>query len=156
MRDGGGGHWLVWMEWRPAGWSACLPLLIFPCTIKSRSSRLAPAHPGGPGKRAVKRLWCDVVKGCVSVFSLPLFQTPQLNRFIKNHSLVASFYIFHKLLWQLKNWVVRYWRGYLSVARCKWFAYDPADANAPVKSRMITFLVTAYPGCPGKKAVKRT
>ena len=34
----------------------CLPLLIFPCTIKSRSSLLAPAHPGGPGKRAVKRL----------------------------------------------------------------------------------------------------
>jgi len=55
--DGGGGHWLVRMEWRPAGWSVCLPLLIFPCTIKSRSSLLAPAHPGGPGKRAVKRLW---------------------------------------------------------------------------------------------------
>ena len=28
----------------------CLPLLIFPCTIKSRSSLLAPAHPGGPRK----------------------------------------------------------------------------------------------------------
>jgi len=28
----------------------CLPLLVFPCTIKSRSSLLAPAHPGGPGK----------------------------------------------------------------------------------------------------------
>ena len=55
----GGGHWLVRMEWRPAGWSVCLPLLIFPCTIKSRSSLLAPAHPGGPGKRAVKRLWCS-------------------------------------------------------------------------------------------------
>ena len=26
------------------------------CTIKSRSSLLALAHPGGPGKRAVKRL----------------------------------------------------------------------------------------------------
>jgi len=37
--DGGGGHWLVRMEWRPAGWSMCLPLLISPCTIKSRSSR---------------------------------------------------------------------------------------------------------------------
>ena len=48
---------LVRMEWRPAGWSVCLPLLIFPCTTKSRSSLLAPAHPGGPGKRAVKRLW---------------------------------------------------------------------------------------------------
>ena len=56
--DGGGEHWLVRMEWRPAGWSVCLPLLIFPCTIKSRSSLLAPAHPGGPGKRAVIRLCC--------------------------------------------------------------------------------------------------
>ena len=56
--DGGGGHWLVWMEWRPAEWFVCLPLLIFPCTIKSRSSLLAPAHLNGPGKRAVKRLWC--------------------------------------------------------------------------------------------------
>jgi len=35
----------------------CLPLLVFPCTIKSRGYLLAPAHPGGPGKRAVKRLW---------------------------------------------------------------------------------------------------
>jgi len=59
--DGGGGHWLVWMEWHPAGLSVCLPLLIFPCTINSRSSLLAPAHPGGPGKMAVKRLWCGVV-----------------------------------------------------------------------------------------------
>ena len=31
----GGGHWLVQMEWRPAGWSVCLPLLTFPCTIVS-------------------------------------------------------------------------------------------------------------------------
>ena len=60
LRDGGGGHWLVRMEWRPAEWSACLPLLIFPCTIKSRSSLLALAHPGGPGKRAVKQLWCGM------------------------------------------------------------------------------------------------
>ena len=50
MGVGGGGHWLVRMDWRPAGWSVCLPLLIFPC-IKSRSSVLAPAHPGGHGKK---------------------------------------------------------------------------------------------------------
>jgi len=56
--DGEGGHWLVWTEWRPAGWFVCLPLLIFPCTIKSRSSLLATAHAGGPGKRAVKQLYC--------------------------------------------------------------------------------------------------
>jgi len=58
MGDGVSGHWLVRMEWRPAGCSVCLPLLISPCTMKSRSSLLAPAHPGGPWKRAVKRLWC--------------------------------------------------------------------------------------------------
>jgi len=46
------------MEWRPVEWSMCLPLLIFSCTIKSRSSPMAPAHPRGPGKRAVKRLGC--------------------------------------------------------------------------------------------------
>jgi len=57
LGDGGGGHWLVRMEWRPARWSVCLPLLIFPCTIKTRSSLLAPADPGGPGKTAVKRFW---------------------------------------------------------------------------------------------------
>ena len=51
MGGGGGGHWLVRMEWRPAGWSVCLPLLIVLCTIKSRSSLLALAHPGGPRKR---------------------------------------------------------------------------------------------------------
>jgi len=59
---GGGGHWLVRMEWRPAGWSVFLPLLIFSCTIKSRSSLLAQALPGGPGKRAVKWLWWMVLR----------------------------------------------------------------------------------------------
>jgi len=39
--------------------------------------------------------------------------------------------------------VVRCWHGYLSGARCKWFAYGPADATAtsssvaPVKSRLV-------------------
>jgi len=68
--DGGCEHWLVRMEWRPAGWPVCLPLLIFPCTIKSRSSLLAPAHPGEPGKRAVKRLWCLQCKEACAVVLL--------------------------------------------------------------------------------------
>jgi len=50
----GGGHCLVRMEWSPAGRLVCLPLLIFPCTIKSRSSLLAPAHSGGGGKKGRK------------------------------------------------------------------------------------------------------
>jgi len=55
------GGWWRWAMVSPDGVApigvSYLPLLIFPCTIKSRSSLLAPAHPGGPGKRAVKRLW---------------------------------------------------------------------------------------------------
>ena len=69
MGDGGDEHWLVRMEWRPAGWSMCLPLSIFPCTIKSRSSLLAPALPGSPGKRAVKRLWCGGGGGTLQALS---------------------------------------------------------------------------------------
>ena len=64
-----GTNWLVRLEWRPAGWSVFLSLLIFRCTIKSRSSLLAPAHPGGPGKRAVKRLCAVNFCGYFSWFS---------------------------------------------------------------------------------------
>jgi len=47
--------------------------------------------------------------------------------------------------WHLacKNWVVRYWHGYLSGGRCKLFAHGPANATAApsslaaVKSRMV-------------------
>jgi len=98
MGDGGGRHWLlVRMEWCPSGWSLCLPLLIFPCTIKSRSSLLAPAHPGGLGKRDVKWLWwwwCIVSlhtaascnrQVCFSWHRhqsiVELFKIPKLNRF---------------------------------------------------------------------------
>jgi len=48
-----------------------------------------------------------------------------------------------KRIWPVKNSVIRYWRGHLSGARCKWFAYGTADATAtpsplaPVKSRMV-------------------
>jgi len=56
------------------------------------------------------------------------------------------------------------WCGaYPSAARCRLFAYGPADATAspnPIISCLIylqtgfTFLVPAYPGCPGKEAIK--
>jgi len=33
-----------------------------------------------------------------------------------------------------KNWVMKCWHGYLSGARCRWFAYGPADATATPSS----------------------
>ena len=62
-----------------------------------------------------------------------------------------------KSIWPVKNWVVRYWRGYLSGARCKWFAYGPADATAtawslaPVKSRMVYLSGAGLPRLSRKK-----
>jgi len=59
----------IWWRWALIStdgaapiWTVCLPLLIFPCTIKSRGSHLAPAHLGGPGKGAVK--WLCVCVNC--------------------------------------------------------------------------------------------
>ena len=34
----------------------------------------------------------------------------------------------------VKTWVTRCWRGYLSGAKCRWFAYGPADAAATPSS----------------------
>jgi len=59
--DGGGGDWLVQIEWHLAGSSVRLPLIIFPCTIKSRSFLLAPAHPDGPRKKGRKTVMVVVV-----------------------------------------------------------------------------------------------
>jgi len=55
-----------------------------------------------------------------------------------------------KGIWQVKNWVVKCWCGYLSGASCR-FASGPADATATVScfSRIqigSTFLVPAHPG----------
>jgi len=62
--DGGGGYWLIRMEWRPAGWSVCLPV----------SSLLAPAHPSGPGK-GPKTVVCMCV--CVSASGTRVCQCSQ-------------------------------------------------------------------------------
>ena len=70
------------MEWHPAIWSVCLPLFIFPCTIKSRGSLLAPAHPGGPGKRGVKRLWC----GAISTLFSKLSESVTASHFVSSNS----------------------------------------------------------------------
>jgi len=56
-------QWLVQMEWRPAGWSVCLPLLISPCTIKSRSFSSGTGSPGWSrekGRKMVVVVQCRI------------------------------------------------------------------------------------------------
>jgi len=62
-----------------------------------------------------------------------------------------------KGIWPVKNWVVKYWHGYLSGARCKCLTYGPADASATpsflaaVKSRMVYLSGAGLPRLPWKK-----
>ena len=57
---GGGRHWLVRMEWHPSRWSVCLPVLIFPCTIKCGARRVLFGSPGWSRKKGCKTVvvWC--------------------------------------------------------------------------------------------------
>jgi len=60
----------------------------------------------------------------------------------------------------VKNWVVGYWCGYLSGARCR-LACGPADATAThclllhLNPDWFCLLVPVHPGSPGQRAVKR-
>jgi len=54
MGDDGGRHCLVQMEWRPAGWSVCLPLLIFPLHHKVQKFSSGTSSPGWSRKKGRK------------------------------------------------------------------------------------------------------
>jgi len=54
MGGGGGGHWLVRMEWRPVSVSASVNL---PLHHKVQKFSSGAGSPGWSRKRAVKRLW---------------------------------------------------------------------------------------------------
>ena len=111
--DGGGWHWFVRMEWRPAGWSVCLPLLIFLCTIKSRSSLLALAHPGGPSKRAVKRL-CVVIWLFRRVECRKGFEPVWIWRVRRSRRCVPACLRSHKMD---SSTITRWWRAVLESGR---------------------------------------
>jgi len=59
----------------------------------------------------------------------------------------------------VKIWVVRYWCGYLSGVRCKWFEYGPPDATAipsslaSVKSKMVYISAAGLPRLSWKKSL---
>jgi len=55
-----------------------------------------------------------------------------------------------KGIWPVKNWVVGFWHGYLSGARCR-FAYGPADVTATHYLFLVgfTFQEPAHPRSPG-------
>jgi len=51
--DGGGGHWLVRMEWRPAGWSVSASVNL-PLRHKVQKFSSSTGSPGWSGKKGRK------------------------------------------------------------------------------------------------------
>jgi len=92
--DGGDGHWLALMEWCPAGWSVCLPLLIFPCTTPvvlfwHRLTRVVPEK----GRKTVV---------CVVVWFLPTWRYASVV-----YAMAWCVYIHHKLFSvKTAEWIV--------------------------------------------------
>jgi len=84
------------------------------------------------------RLWLYVLNKILSLWNKILWA--QKNFVLITRSLLVGRQEGHPAC---KSWVVRYWRGYLSGARCKLFASGPADVTdtlsslAPVKSIMV-------------------
>jgi len=100
------------------------------------------AHPG----------WLNLLVHCNPLIPFLCFVT--LDLLFLRHGV-------RKSIRSVKNWVLRCWCGYRSAARCRLFAYGPADATASQDSIIshfnpdcFTFLIPSYPGCPGKEAVK--
>jgi len=70
-----GGVWWRWALVSPDGAAPSRMVSVsasvnLPLHHKVRSSLLALAHPGGPGKRAIKRLWCGGGAGIYSRLSV--------------------------------------------------------------------------------------
>ena len=74
-------------------------------------------------------------------------------RLYRHKKVLRSFYAFSAmtlLVWHrekypaCKNWVMRCWCGYLSAARCRLFAYGPADATVS-KNPIISCSIAQVP-----------
>ena len=61
MGGGAGGHWLVRMEWRPAGWSVCLPLINLPLHHEVQKFSSGAGSPGWSWKKGHKMVLCVCV-----------------------------------------------------------------------------------------------
>jgi len=60
--DGGGGHWLVRMEWRPAGWSVCA-FVNLPLHHKVQKFSSGTSSPEWSRKKGRKTVVVVVVMG---------------------------------------------------------------------------------------------
>jgi len=128
---------------------------------------LVPADPGSPGQRAVKRSytcvhivwyrqwWCKrkinwefIVRRWNKIVLRTRAAHLHRTQHKGNFPPLVSACLYYQACIQgcreehlaCKNWVMRCWCGYLSGARCRLFAYGPADATAsqnPISSCLI-------------------
>ena len=86
MGDGGGGHWLVRMEWRPAGWSLCLPVNL-PLHHKSPEVLFWHRLTQKKGRKTAVVVWCHYM-ACHS---------------LRQFSCVACHEVWNVLVWHVSH-----------------------------------------------------
>jgi len=95
---------------------------------KSVQSHAVPAHHSAKHPVCLPHLIRSIIRLQPSFFQTD-FQFKQLVFVYWLPSVLwHCWFGVRKSIWPVK--VMRCWRGYLSGARCKWFAYGPADATA--------------------------
>jgi len=84
-------------------------------------------------------VWQHICKRCL-YFTFLLSRYRCLKNILEHFYYIILFYITLHYMRPVKNWVMRCWCRYLSGARCRLFAYGPADATAsqnPIISCLI-------------------
>ena len=127
--------WLsVWIEVQTCiwpSWCHCHSL-----SLASVKSILVPAHQGNPGQRAVKLVQVLPHEVAWQSSFLPNY----FGVFIPS-VLWRCFLGVRKSIRPVKTWVMRCWCCYQYTARCRLFAYDPADATAIPKAPIVSCLI---------------
>ena len=143
---------VIWEHWSVRGWS-WVGLLVWDSNLSSY-------------KVSVHKLWtgCHDSRSKLHQRSfLPVCVCGLSEYFLHSKAELDFSFAFSALLvgqqeghQTCKNWVVRYWHGYLSGAKCIWhrWCHPPHLLLLQYNPERFTFLVLAYPGCPGKKAIK--
>ena len=133
------------------------------CWLGDKLTRHLVSHITGS---SIRNTWREEDRGRTGWATFTWKTTNKKDEIIIHHLIV--YHRMPSVLWHcwlggrkgirpIKNWVMRYWSGYLFAARCKWFAYGPADATAissslaSVKSRMVYLSGAGLPRLSWKK-----
>jgi len=132
MGDGGGGHWLVRMEWRPAGWSMSASVNL-PLHHKVQKFSSVTGSPGWSRKKGRKMVVCVYV--CYTVhykFDICIWLFAGIMQIIYTHLLYSY---------------ILYMQEYVAVLRCRllWLWSPYGIGQTVISFRVISIFFVFFP-----------